>query len=111
MSVTKAALIWCPFANAEDAKRAAEALLAENLIACANILPQVISVFTWNGEIQSGDEVGAIMKTSAAQLEAATNRLCELHPYEVPAIVGWVADAAPADTLNWLENAFCKGTQ
>ena len=38
----------------------------------------------------------------AAQLDAAVVHLGKLHPYDTPAIVGWVADAALPQTIAWL---------
>lgn len=97
-----AALIWSPFASADDARAVAEAMLEECLIACANILPQVISVFRYEGRVQSGAEVGVLFKTHPDLLQAATSRLSELHPYDTPAICGWLADSTPLATRDWL---------
>ena len=105
----EAALIWCPFPSAEDARAVSEQLLDEKLIACANILPHIVSVFAWQGSVQSGSEAAALMKTRADRLEAATQRLSELHPYDAPAIAGWIADQTPSVTQSWLEEALAKG--
>lgn len=98
-----AALIWCPFRDAESAEAVASALLDERLIACANLLPAVRSLYRWNGERGEGAEIGVLMKTRADLLDAAVARLESLHPYDAPAISGWCCDAAGAATLDWLE--------
>lgn len=98
-----AALIWCPFSDAESAEAVASALLDERLIACANLLPAVRSLYRWNGERGESAEVGVLMKTRADLLDAAVARLESLHPYDAPAISGWRCDAAGAATLDWLE--------
>ena len=97
-----AALIWCPFADEESATSAAGQLLDEGLIACANILPQVRSLYCWRGERGEGAECAVLLKTSAERLERAVARLELIHPYDTPAIVGWRADAAGQATLAWL---------
>lgn len=97
-----AALVWCPFPDAASARLAASQLLGERLIACANILPAVESLFEWDGAIHSADEAAGLFKTTAAQLDRVVERLGELHPYDTPAILGWRCDAAHALTLNWL---------
>ena len=43
------ALIWSPFASEAQAIEAAGALFDERLVACANILPPMRSMFVWNG--------------------------------------------------------------
>ena len=98
----KAALVWCPFPDTETARTIAGTLLEEKLIACANILPAIESVFEWQGEVTSGTESGVIFKTTATQLDALTKRLEELHPYETPAIMGWLVDKTPPCTMEWL---------
>ena len=96
------ALIWCPFADEESAAEAAGHLLDERLIACANILAAMRSLYSWNGERGDGTEVGVLFKTYAALLDRATGRLAENHPYDTPAILGWTADAASPATAAWL---------
>jgi periplasmic divalent cation tolerance protein len=100
--MSAAALIWCPFPDRETARRIAGQLLADGLIACANILPDVESLFIWQGKADTAQEVGVLMKTTAARLDAAIERLGTLHPYETPAIIGWQADAAHPLTQQWL---------
>jgi periplasmic divalent cation tolerance protein len=97
-----AALIWCPFADEEDAARVAGALLDESLVACANILPPMRSLYAWQGERGEGREAGVLFKTDPALLEEAMRRLDALHPYETPAIIGWRADGTTAPTAEWL---------
>jgi periplasmic divalent cation tolerance protein len=100
--VSGAALIWCPFANEAEAEFAASRLLDEGLIACANIMPSMRSLYSWNGERGEARECGAMFKTSDALLARATERLEAIHPYETPAVVGWRADSCGAATVQWL---------
>ena len=96
------ALIWSPFADEASATAVAGQLLDEKLIACANILPPMRSLYVWQGERGEAVEVGVLFKTDAALLDRATARLAELHPYETPAVLGWRADAAARPTADWL---------
>ena len=105
----RAALIWCPFGTAAQAQAVARQLLSERLVAGANILPAITSVFSWQGEIQSGEEVAVLFKTDAALLDAATARLEQLHPYDTPAIAGWAADSTPPVTGKWLADTLAEG--
>lgn len=96
------ALIWCPFADAASAEAAARQLLDERLIACANILPPMRSLYTWQGERGESFEVGVLFKTDASALDRATARLAEIHPYDTPAVLGWRTDTAARPTAEWL---------
>lgn len=97
-----AALIWCPFPDEAAARLVANTLLDERLIACANILGSMTSLFDWNGGREEAQETGVIFKTQASLVDRAVARLAALHPYETPAIVGWRCDAAALATLTWL---------
>lgn len=96
------ALIWCPFADAASAEAAARQLLDERLIACANILPPMRSLYAWQGERGEAAEVGVLFKTDASALDRATARLAEIHPYDTPAVLGWRTDTAAKPTAEWL---------
>jgi periplasmic divalent cation tolerance protein len=100
-----AALIWCPFPDRETARAIAGHLLDEGLVACANIIGEVESLFVWQGERGSAAETAVLFKTSAARLDQAVERLGKLHPYDTPAILGWRADAALPATVAWLASA------
>lgn len=96
------AVIWCPFPDEESATTAASQLLDEGFVACANILPPMRSLYVWQGERGEARECGVLFKTDAALLERATARLCEIHPYDTPAVLGWRADSAAPATAAWL---------
>jgi periplasmic divalent cation tolerance protein len=102
VSDIKAALIYTPLPDAQTARSIAETLLEEGLIACANIVGPVESVFMWRGQCESASETAVLFKTTSAQMDRAVNRLAALHPYETPAIVANLCDAAHPDTLGWL---------
>lgn len=100
---TRAALIWCPFADSGSAERVAGTLIDEGLVACANILPGVRSLYRWQGVRGEGAEIAVLFKTTADVLDAAVRRLEAIHPYDSPAITGWLCDAAGPATLGWLD--------
>lgn len=102
MSAPKAALIYTPLPDAQTARAIAGTLLDEGLVACANILGPVESVFQWNGEIETATESAVLFKTTQDVMDRAIERLGALHPYETPAIVATICDAAHPGTLEWL---------
>ncbi|WP_241462075.1 divalent-cation tolerance protein CutA [Aurantiacibacter marinus] len=95
-------MIWCPFGDTATAEAIAAVLVEEGLVACANIIPAITSVFRWQGEVQRASEAGALFKTTQKLLGPAVERLVSLHPYDTPAIIGWHADHAAPATLDWL---------
>ena len=94
-------LIYSPFPNREEARTASLTLLQEGLIACANLLPQGLSLYVWEGKIQEEDETYVLFKTTVELAEKAKKRLEEIHPYEVPAVIAWDTTANRAFE-NWV---------
>ncbi len=81
--------LYVTVADMDQARALARTLIAEQLIACANILPAGRSLYRWNGEIAEEAESFLLMKTRATLAEAAVARLSELHEYDVPCIAVW----------------------
>ena len=80
----------------ETAETLGRTLVSERLAACANVLPGVVSIFHWNGELQRETEAMVILKTSEGCVSALEERAMSLHPYDVPEflvvpVVGWHA--------------------
>jgi len=89
-------------ANREEAARLAQKLVTEHLAACVQILPEIESVYRWQGNIERQGEVLLIAKTvrsKFAELEAA---VCAQHSYETPEIVAVPMAACSAPYLAWL---------
>lgn len=100
--MTVAALVWCPFPDEATARDAATSLLDDRLVACANMLSGMQSLFVWQGARAQAEETGVLFKTEAALLDRVIARLEQVHPYDEPAIVGWRCDAASPATIAWL---------
>jgi periplasmic divalent cation tolerance protein len=102
---TELLLVFSTCPDPETAQRIGYTLVCEKLAACANILPQVRSIYRWKGNIEDSAEVLVFFKTTADVYARFEQRLNELHPYEVPEIVavpvtrgleaylGWVAES------------------
>jgi len=82
------------------AEKLAEHLLAEHLIACANIYP-IKSLYVWKGAIQKETEWVALVKTRADLWESVRTTIEKIHPYEVPCIMKTEVEANAAYE-NWI---------
>ncbi len=91
--------------NAPDqllAKRIAHMLVEEGLAACVNLGAAYLSMYMWEGRLESADEVPLTIKTTQAAVPALTARLAELHPYDVPEIVVIPVTGGAPSYLNWV---------
>lgn len=90
------------FPDTETARRIAEQLVTEHLVACANILPEVQSIYHWEGKVERASETMVFFKTTESRLAAFQAKLKALHPYDVPEIVAVrVSDGLP-EYLQWV---------
>lgn len=93
-------LSTCP--DRATADRIADALVGEGVAACVTLLAGAQSVYRWQGRVERGEEVQLLIKTTRPAFSAMRERLCALHPYEVPELVACeVADGLPA-YLDWI---------
>lgn len=93
------------FPDAETAKKISRELVENALIACANLVPKVESVYFWKDQVEESAEVLVIFKLTAARFSEFSTRLRELHPYDVPEIIRLnVAEGAP-DYLRWIRES------
>jgi periplasmic divalent cation tolerance protein len=95
-------LVVTTFGDAEKATEVANLLVEDQLAACVNILPAVYSVYRWEGEVQASNEVMCFIKTTEAKFEQLRARLVELHPYDLPEVIGLPIKAGHAPYLEWL---------
>jgi periplasmic divalent cation tolerance protein len=77
-------------------------LIDERLIACGNIIPGLASIYRWEGEVVTEDEVLVVMKTADVRLNDLMARAAEIHPYEVPEMMALRADEVSGAYGGWV---------
>ncbi len=93
-------LCTCPDGTAADA--IAAALLEAGLAACVNRIDGVESLYRWEGTIQRDQEVLLLIKTTAVAFGEVEDTISDLHPYELPEIIGVPVTQGSAPYLDWL---------
>lgn len=69
------------------ARRIAQTLTEEQLVACVNIIPNIESVYRWKGKIENSNEIILIVKTVDQNVKKTIQRIKQLHKYELPDII------------------------
>lgn len=98
----EAIAVFLTAANKEEADRLAEMLVSEQLAACVQILPQMESIYRWQGKIERQPEVLLIAKTVSSKFLALEREVRALHSYETPEIVAVPLTNGSAPYLAWL---------
>ena len=84
------------------ARTLAEVVVGEGLAACVSLVPGVLSVYRWQGELRHDPEILLVMKTTAARMAALRERVVALHPYEVPEVLSLSVEEGHAPYLAWV---------
>ncbi len=95
-------LLLSTWPDAESAHTAARTLVEEQLIACANLLPGIESIYRWQGKVERSNEVFMLIKTTENRYAAVAKRVVELHTYEVPELIALPIRAGLPDYLRWV---------
>jgi periplasmic divalent cation tolerance protein len=95
-------VVFSTVPNRETGLRIGRTLVEQRLIACANLVPGLTSVYRWDGEVREEDEVLLLMKTRQTRLAELTERLTALHPFEVPELLAVPVEAGLPAYCAWV---------
>lgn len=99
-SIVRIVYVTCP--DVATAEAIATALIEAREAACVNIVPGLRSVYRWRGKVEIDDELLLLIKTTAARLPAVRERVCALHPDELPEVVAVPVVGGLAAYLEWV---------
>ena len=80
----------------------AEKLVEAKLAACVQIVPQITSVYSWKGEIETENEQLLLIKTTSGKYAELEKFIAENHSYDVPEVVAIEAAKVSASYRSWL---------
>jgi periplasmic divalent cation tolerance protein len=86
----------------EEAARLAEMLVGSRLAACVQIMPEMESVYHWQGRVERAPETLLLAKTTAENFAELEREVRAIHSYETPEIVALPVTAVSAPYLEWL---------
>ena len=98
-----AIVVFMTAANGEEATRLADMLVGAHLAACVQILPEMESVYRWEGKIERQSEVLLLAKTTRAKFDELEREVCALHSYDTPEIIAVPVITGSAPYLDWLK--------
>lgn len=81
----------------------AQALVKARLAACVNIGSAGISVYEWQGKVESQTEIPLHIKTSQHLYEQVEALILKMHPYELPDIISLHIHGGATKYLQWID--------
>ena len=101
-SLTHHIVVLVTAKDKKEAEKISRGLLEAKLIACANIIEGVRSLFWWQGKIDSSKEVLLVLKTKKGLFKKISTKVRSLHSYQTPEIIALPLVAGSKDYLDWV---------
>jgi periplasmic divalent cation tolerance protein len=98
----RAVFVYTTYPSIVEAEAAGRSLVERRLCACVNILPGMVSLYWWQGQIDRGEEVVMIIKTRAALTEPVRAAVRQMHSYTTPAILALPIESIDPDYHAWI---------
>ena len=96
-------LIYCTCPDREHADRIAGHLVSERLAACVTIMAPTVSVYTWQGKLETAEEHLLLIKTSQSRYAELEQAILSVHPYELPEIIAVPIEQGLPAYLHWID--------
>lgn len=91
--------------NKREANKISKSLLDDKLIACANVIDGIDSLFWWKGKVCREKEVLLVIKSTKSKFKKIVSAVKNIHSYDVPEIIALpIIDGNP-DYLKWIKDS------
>ncbi|MDW3645656.1 MAG: divalent-cation tolerance protein CutA [Bacteroidia bacterium] len=77
-------------------------LLVENLIACANVIEGMTSIYRWEAKVVEDSEVILIAKSEASKVPELIEKVKTAHSYKIPCVVSLPIKEGNPDYIAWI---------
>jgi periplasmic divalent cation tolerance protein len=98
-------VVFVTVPDVEDAERIGRSLVEGRLAACVNIVPQIRSLFRWEGKVADESETLLIVKTRRALFDSLRAHVKQMHPYDIPEVIALPVVAGHQPYLRWIDEA------
>jgi len=99
---TKTLVVFSTVPSRAVGQKLARSLVEKHLAACVNVIPGILSIYRWQGQIEESAEELLVIKTTSLLYTKLEAFLLQEHPYETPEILALAADRVSPSYLAWL---------
>ncbi len=89
----------------EEARKVARYLVQERLVACAQIVPWIESIYMWDNKLETEQESKVLLKTTKERYDAVRDVIQKNCKYEVPEITFIEVDGGNEEYLDWVNES------
>ena len=98
-------MVYITTSGEEESKKIARVLLEEKLVACANIISNMGSIYWWEGKLEEDVESILLVKTRSHLVDKVIDMVREIHSYQTPCALEIQIKKGSPDYLDWLDNS------
>lgn len=102
MANSKMIVVLTTVSNKEEGESLARKIVEARLAACVQVLPDMNSVYFWEGKIRSDSENLLLIKTLAKQFAGLSDFIKSNHSYDTPEIIALNASEVESSYLKWM---------
>lgn len=103
--LTDGIVVLITASSEKEAQKIGNKLIKENLVACANIIPGIQSIFKWKRDVCQEEELLLILKSKMDKLDDIITMVKRMHSYQVPEIIALPIVGGAEDYLQWMEES------
>jgi len=97
-------VIFVTASSEEEGARIGRALVERRLAACANLIPRIRSIFSWEGKVTEEAECLVVLKSRSGRFDQLAAAVKSLHSYSVPEIIALPIGQGSKDYLAWIRD-------
>lgn len=98
-------IVLCTTNSQENAIKISQHLLDNRLAACVSLLPEIMSLYLWQGNITKDKEILLLIKTTQSNQLSIFEAIKKIHPYETPELIRLDPNHVEDNYLQWLINS------
>lgn len=96
-------IIFCTVPDEDTALKISNKIVKEKLAACCNVIKGIRSIYFWKDKMCDDSEFLLIIKTKKSAYKKLEDRIKNLHPYQVPEILGISINQGVEQYLKWVD--------